>query len=49
MEAIKGWDWGAELANHYDMAGHGAKAEELLRAAERAKWTSRIEVAKIAK
>jgi hypothetical protein len=24
----------ARAANHYDMAGHGAKAEELLRAAE---------------
>ena len=25
----------ARAANHYDMAGHGAKAEELLRKAER--------------
>jgi hypothetical protein len=25
----------ARAANHYDMAGHGAKAEEYLRAAER--------------
>ena len=25
----------ARAANHYDMAGHGAKAEELLRHAER--------------
>jgi hypothetical protein len=25
----------ARAANHYDMKGHGAKAEELLRAAER--------------
>jgi hypothetical protein len=25
----------ARAANHYDMAGHGAKAEEHLRAAER--------------
>jgi len=25
----------ARAANHYDMAGHGAKAEELLRGAER--------------
>jgi hypothetical protein len=25
----------ARAANHYDMAGHGAKAEELLRQAER--------------
>jgi hypothetical protein len=25
----------ARAANHYDMAGHGAKAEELLRDAER--------------
>jgi hypothetical protein len=25
----------ARAANHYDMAGHGAKAEELLRNAER--------------
>jgi hypothetical protein len=33
MEAIKEMDR-ARAANHYDMAGHGAKAEEHLRAAE---------------
>jgi hypothetical protein len=33
-EAIKALDR-ARAANHYDMAGHGAKAEEHLRAAER--------------
>jgi hypothetical protein len=34
MEAIKELER-ARAANHYDMAGHGAKAEEHLRAAER--------------
>ena len=34
QEAIKEMDH-ARAANHYDMAGHGAKAEEHLRAAER--------------
>jgi len=33
-EAIKELDH-ARAANHYDMAGHGAKAEEHLHAAER--------------
>ena len=33
-EAIKEMDH-ARAANHYDMAGHGAKAEEHLHAAER--------------
>ena len=33
MEAMKEMDR-ARAANHYDMAGHGAKAEEHLRAAE---------------
>jgi hypothetical protein len=33
QEAIHELDH-ARAANHYDMAGHGAKAEELLRAAE---------------
>lgn len=33
QEAIKEMDR-ARAANHYDMAGHGAKAEEHLRAAE---------------
>ena len=34
QEAIHEMD-SARAANHYDMAGHGAKAEEHLRAAER--------------
>lgn len=34
QEAIKEMDH-ARAANHYDMAGHGAKAEEHLHAAER--------------
>jgi len=34
LEAIKEMEH-ARAANHYDMAGHGAKAEEHLRAAER--------------
>ena len=34
QEAIHAMDR-ARAANHYDMAGHGAKAEEHLRAAER--------------
>jgi hypothetical protein len=33
LEAIKEMEH-ARAANHYDMAGHGAKAEEHLRAAE---------------
>jgi hypothetical protein len=33
-EALREMDR-ARAANHYDMAGHGAKAEEHLRAAER--------------
>ncbi len=35
----------ARAANHYDMAGHGAKAEEHLRAAEH-ELTEAIEAAK---
>jgi hypothetical protein len=38
----------ARAANHYDMAGHGAKAEELLRQAERELHES-VEAAKMAK
>jgi hypothetical protein len=38
----------ARAANHYDMAGHGAKAEELLRQAER-ELHEAIEAAKAAK
>ena len=38
----------ARAANHYDMAGHGAKAEEHLRAAEHELHES-IEAAKAAK
>jgi hypothetical protein len=38
----------ARAANHYDMAGHGAKAEELLRNAER-ELHEAIEAAKAAK
>jgi len=38
----------ARAANHYDMAGHGAKAEELLRQAEHELHES-IEAAKAAK
>jgi hypothetical protein len=38
----------ARAANHYDMAGHGAKAEEHLRAAERELRES-IEAAKAAR
>jgi len=34
QEAIKEMDK-ARVANHFDMAGHGAKAEEHLQAAER--------------
>ena len=37
----------ARAANHYDMAGHGAKAEELLRHAER-ELHEAIEAAKAA-
>jgi hypothetical protein len=33
LEAIKEMDH-ARAANHYDMAGHGAKAEEMLHGAE---------------
>ena len=38
----------ARAANHYDMAGHGAKAEEHLRAAEH-ELHEAIEAAKMAK
>jgi hypothetical protein len=38
----------ARAANHYDMAGHGAKAEELLRQTER-ELHEAIEAAKAAK
>jgi len=34
VESIRGMER-ARAANHYDMQGHGAKAEEHLRAAER--------------
>jgi hypothetical protein len=47
LEAIKELDR-ARAANHYDMAGHGAKAEEHLRAAERELHES-IEAAKMAR
>ena len=47
QEAIHALDR-ARAANHYDMAGHGAKAEEHLRAAERELHES-IEAAKRAK
>jgi hypothetical protein len=46
QEAIKELDH-ARAANHYDMAGHGAKAEEHLRAAERELHES-IEAARMA-
>ncbi|HYA58920.1 MAG TPA: hypothetical protein VED85_01045 [Burkholderiaceae bacterium] len=38
----------ARAANHYDMAGHGAKAEQLLRDAER-ELHEAVEAAKAAK
>ena len=38
----------ARAANHYDMAGHGAKAEELLRQAEH-ELHAAVEAAKAAK
>jgi len=38
----------ARAANHYDMAGHGAKAEDLLRQAER-ELHEAVEAAKAAK
>ena len=38
----------ARAANHYDMAGHGAKAEELLRQAEH-ELHDAVEAAKAAK
>ncbi|MGA9529128.1 MAG: hypothetical protein WBS24_13525 [Terriglobales bacterium] len=47
LEAIKEMDR-ARAANHYDMAGHGAKAEEHLHAAERELHDS-IEAAKAAR
>ncbi len=47
QEAIKEMEH-ARAANHYDMAGHGAKAEEHLRAAEREIHDS-IEAAKAAR
>lgn len=47
QEAIKEMDR-ARAANHYDMAGHGAKAEEHLRAAER-ELHEAIEAARMAK
>lgn len=47
LEAMKEMDR-ARAANHYDMAGHGAKAEEHLRAAEHELHES-IEAAKAAR
>jgi hypothetical protein len=47
MEAIKEMDR-ARAANHYDMAGHGVKAEEHLRAAEHELHES-IEAARMAR
>jgi len=47
QEAIHEMDR-ARAANHYDMAGHGAKAEEHLRAAER-ELHEAIEAAKMAR
>lgn len=47
QEAIHELDH-ARAANHYDMAGHGAKAEEHLRAAERELHES-IEAARAAR
>jgi len=47
MEAIHEMDR-ARAANHYDMAGHGAKAEEHLRAAEH-ELHEAIEAAKMAR
>ena len=47
LEAMKELDH-ARAANHYDMAGHGAKAEEHLRAAERELHES-IEAARAAR
>lgn len=47
QEAIHELDH-ARAANHYDMAGHGAKAEEHLRAAERELHDS-IEAARAAR
>jgi hypothetical protein len=38
----------ARAANHYDMAGHGAKAEELLRQSER-ELREAVEAAKASK
>lgn len=47
QEAMKELDH-ARAANHYDMAGHGAKAEQFLRDAERELHES-IEAAKAAR
>jgi hypothetical protein len=47
LEAIKEMDH-ARAANHYDMAGHGAKAEEHLHAAEH-EISESIEAAKMAR
>jgi hypothetical protein len=47
QEAMKEMDR-ARAANHYDMAGHGAKAEEHLRAAEH-ELHEAIEASKMAK
>ena len=47
VEAIHEMDR-ARAANHYDMAGHGAKAEELLRQAEH-ELHEAVEAAKAAK
>ncbi|MGA2980610.1 MAG: hypothetical protein ABSD76_13555 [Terriglobales bacterium] len=47
LEAIKEMDK-ARAANHYDMAGHGAKAEEHLRAAEH-ELSAAIEAARAAR
>ncbi len=47
LEAMREMDR-ARAANHYDMKGHGAKAEEHLRAAEH-ELTESIEAAKAAR
>ncbi len=47
LEAIKEMDH-ARAANHYDMAGHGAKAEEHLHAAEH-EISASIDAAKMAR
>lgn len=47
LQAIKEMER-ARAANHYDMAGHGAKAEQLLRDAEK-ELHDAVEAAKAAK